>query len=205
MPFCGETIPRFQNLICAPGVPSLFYRLGGAILPKVWRLPVLHRRAGDDMEKVSPAHTRQIAWLVSGFFMIWVSLAVASALPGNSWLHRLFSPACHQSPERSYHLLGHPVGLCVRCFWIYLGLALGHPAFAYLRISEKNSLRLLGSAGFLVVADVLLESLGLYENWKAIRALTGGLFGFACAWFTLRGLNELCFNPEPKRICHESN
>jgi uncharacterized membrane protein len=157
------------------------------------------------MEKVLTARTTPIAWLTSGFFFIWVGLAVAAALPGNAWLHRLFSTACHQVPERSYSLMGHPIGLCVRCVWIYLGLAVGHPAFAYLRISEKQSLRLLGSAGFLVVVDVLLESVGLYDNWKPIRAVTGGLFGFACAWFTLRGLSELCLKPEPKVPCYESN
>ncbi|MDB6109791.1 MAG: putative rane protein [Pedosphaera sp.] len=156
------------------------------------------------MEKVLTAHASRIAWLIFGFFIIWSGLAVAAALPGGSWLHRLFSPTCHQAPERCYEFMGHPIGLCVRCLFIYLGLALGHPVFARWQLSEKNSLRLLGTAGFLVVADVLLESMGLYDNCKSTRAVTGGLFGFACAWFTLRGLSELSFNPEPKITRHES-
>lgn len=30
---------------------------------------------------------------------------------------------CHQMAERSFHLLGHPMGLCARCTGVYAGMA----------------------------------------------------------------------------------
>jgi uncharacterized membrane protein len=151
------------------------------------------------------SHAKRIGWIVSLFFLGWTALAAASALPGNEWLRGLFAFGCHQEAERCYSIAGHPLGLCVRCLWIYLGLAAGHPFFARVRISEKPALRLLFVSAALVVADVLLEALGVYHNWKALRAATGGVFGFACSWFALRGLIELSLNSKNRMPCHESN
>jgi uncharacterized membrane protein len=153
------------------------------------------------------SHTRRIGWLAAAFFFTWTGLALMAALPGHEWLHQLFLTVCHQIPERSYSISGHPVGLCVRCLWIYIGLGLGHLVFACfcLDLSEKNSLRLLAGTVLLMAADVGLEALGIYHNWPLPRALTGGLFGFACSWFTLRGLSELYLSTRIKTISHESH
>lgn len=44
----------------------------------------------------------------------------AAAAP---YLYLLFAPICHQLPERSFHLFGHPLAVCQRCFGLYLGFA----------------------------------------------------------------------------------
>ena len=154
------------------------------------------------METSQAANTKRIAWLVGGIFFVWSNLAVAASLPGCAWLRELFASACHQRPDRSYSLAGHPVGLCVRCLWIYLGLACGHPLFAYLRVPEKVKYRLLYSSLALMLADVALETIGVYDNVPLTRAVTGAFFGLACSAFTLRGLSELSLkNPTtPKPI-----
>ncbi|NWG13035.1 MAG: DUF2085 domain-containing protein [Acidobacteria bacterium] len=40
----------------------------------------------------------------------------------SSIIYLLLSSACHQMPERSFAILGHPWGVCQRCAGIYLGL-----------------------------------------------------------------------------------
>jgi uncharacterized membrane protein len=159
------------------------------------------------MRKVEHSRTERIAWVVSGLFLVLLGLAVLAAVPGFEPLRGLFSSACHQEPDRCYSLFGHPIGLCVRCFWIYLGLAAGHPMFAKLNVTEKNALRMVAVAAALMALDVGLETIGLYHNWKALRAATGGLFGFVVSWFTLRGLSELFKGgiAVKERACHESN
>src|SRR5919202_1430017 len=38
-------------------------------------------------------------------------------------IYRAFGFLCHQIPERSFHLEGHPLGVCARCTGIYAGFA----------------------------------------------------------------------------------
>jgi uncharacterized membrane protein len=149
--------------------------------------------------------TKQIGWYASAFFLAWVVLAVVAALPGSEGMRGLFSSVCHQSPERCYSVCGHPVGLCVRCICMYIGLAAGHLVFARVSLAEKGALRLLALAAVLMAGDVFLEWGGLYRNLKQVRAFTGCLFGFACAWFALRGLSELWPKRKSERTIYESN
>jgi uncharacterized membrane protein len=147
--------------------------------------------------------SKSVAWSVSGFLILWTALSLAAALPGREWLRPLFAAGCHQIPERCYSIGGHPAGLCVRCVWIYLGMALGHPLFTIVRMKEGRALRMVILAALLIVADVALETAGVYNNWKVLRSLTGAFFGTTCSWFTLRGLSELT-RPKPTLITHES-
>lgn len=40
-------------------------------------------------------------------------------------LYEFFAPVCHQIAERSFHLDGHPLAVCHRCFGFYVGFTLG--------------------------------------------------------------------------------
>lgn len=131
------------------------------------------------------------ARLGTGFFSLWLGLAVLASLDGWNALRLLFAQACHQIPARSFLLDGHPVGLCARCCGIYAGLALGHGVFARWRLPESTAKRGLLLAAALVAGDVLFEALGTYDNLKLVRLATGGLLGFFAGWFTLRALAAL--------------
>ncbi len=48
-------------------------------------------------------------------------------------LYRLFAPVCHQIAERSFHLFGHPLAVCHRCFGFYLGFTLGLAVLPFVR------------------------------------------------------------------------
>jgi uncharacterized membrane protein len=86
---------------------------------------------------------------------------------------------------------GHPTALCVRCVWLYGGLALGHLVFCAWRPGEVTARRLLLVALGLLLADAGSEFLGLRPAAPVLRAVIGLLVGLACSWFTLRGLTEL--------------
>ena len=132
-----------------------------------------------------------IGFAISGLFLGLIALAVFVAYPGFPVLREFFSQICHQFSDRCYHIHGVALPVCVRCIWIYLGLAAGHVLFIYWKPETVRITRALIGVITLMILDVLLERLGLYENWFWSRAVTGGLFGLIVSYFTLLGLREL--------------
>ena len=132
-----------------------------------------------------------IGFTVSGLCLGLVVLAVLAAGSNDSGLGQVFSRVCHQQSDRCHHWFGAALPLCVRCIWIYLGLAFGHILFVYWKPDSGRVTRaLIGLIG-LMVLDVLLEKAGLYHNWFWSRGVTGFLFGAVVSHFTLLGLREL--------------
>ena len=48
-------------------------------------------------------------------------------------LYEFFAPLCHQIAERSFHLAGHPLAVCHRCFGFYVGFTLGLAVLPFVR------------------------------------------------------------------------
>jgi len=134
---------------------------------------------------------RWIGFAVSGLFLGLISFVVFIAFSDWLVLREIFSGICHQVPDRCYDIHGLPLPVCVRCIWIYLGLAIGHILFIYWKPETVRITRALVGVITLMILDVLLEKVGLYENWFWSRAVTGGLFGLIVSHFTLLGLREL--------------
>src|SRR5262245_34676102 len=65
----------------------------------------------------------------------WLSpLAKAAGHPlVGDLLFRLYTPLCHQLPERSFFVCGHQVAFCHRCVAMYTAIALAGLLFALLR------------------------------------------------------------------------
>jgi uncharacterized membrane protein len=132
--------------------------------------------------------------------LLLILLALA---PGTDLIRQFFAAGCHQQPGRCYVIAGHPAALCVRCLWLYFGLAIGHMVFTWAPLREKGAIRLLGCAVVLLLADVGAESLHFYHDWRALRASTGFFFGFGCAWFSLQGLAELLIRPDTQDLNYD--
>ncbi len=107
---------------------------------------------------------------------------------------------CHQAPERSLHIVGVQMPLCVRCTTLLLGAAA-----ATLYIGLRRSLpptRLSFALTLPMVAEMTLASAGLIEGGNALRAVTGFLFGFfSLVWGLqfLANLNPGASTPDPSR------
>ena len=143
-----------------------------------------------------PLVSRRVGWTMAGALTVLVGLALAAPGLGMEWPYDFCSAACHQRPERCYGYDGHPMALCVRCLWLYGGLALGHALFCEWRLCEPNARKLLLVSLGLLLVDVASEALGLRADSSTVRALTGLLAGLACSWYTLRGLTELFRLPQ---------
>lgn len=129
---------------------------------------------------IDRAYTQRALWALSA---LWFAAILAAPGAELEWVYRLFSAICHQAADRSWHLAGHPLPVCIRCTSIYAGflaaLSFGLPARTwFLRFA---------------LAAMLMEFVAarVWIDWEPTRALSGLLFGLAAAGFVNLGVGEL--------------
>ena len=111
-------------------------------------------------------------------------------------LYRSFSAVCHQMPERSFHLLGYPLGVCARCTGIYAGFVLGLIVYPLARRVEQEVMPArwwIVAAAVPAVIDFAGGALGLLTNTFFSRAATGLVAGAAAAFYLVPGLVSMRF------------
>jgi uncharacterized membrane protein len=135
------------------------------------------------------------AWLRRGAALVAVAIIAAFVLsPPWSVLDKADTfgyATCHRIPDRSFHLGGRQLPLCVRCTGTYLGVMAGLGTFLLRgrrRATAFPPVRVLAAfAGFWVVWGVdglnsyltLLGAPHLYEPHHLLRLMTGCLNGLA--------------------------
>jgi uncharacterized membrane protein len=123
----------------------------------------------------------------------WLSpLAKASGHPLiGEFLFRIYTPLCHQLPERSFFICGHQVGFCHRCVALYSSIVVAGLLFGLLRRRmHPISLKVGGLLLLPILIDGLthmvddLSGLGFRGGGDAIgslnfwlRMITGALVG----------------------------
>ncbi|MCA1634869.1 MAG: DUF2085 domain-containing protein, partial [Acidobacteria bacterium] len=135
------------------------------------------------------------ALLVLGLVVLAPALRAEGSFIASQVVYRLFSAACHQMPERSFHLLGFPLAVCARCAGLYAGAAAGLLAYPLLRrpLARIDA----PPRGWLLLAalptsvDFALGVLGVWENTHASRFSTALVLGAASAFFVMPGLADL--------------
>ena len=134
------------------------------------------------------------------------SLAITAAIVGaplalNSghliWalpIYRAFSFVCHQIPERSFFIAGHPFAVCARCFGLYLGFTLAtifYPLLRSLRKTDAPPRKWLFIAAAPLAIDYALGVFGIWNNTHASRFITGALLGAVAVFYVMPGLLDL--------------
>ena len=71
------------------------------------------------------------------FLVIGMVVAAPLSAASNGWgaplLYEIFARVCHQIADRSFHLHGHPLAVCHRCFGFYVGFTLGLALLPFVR------------------------------------------------------------------------
>lgn len=133
------------------------------------------------------------AFVVSAFIVVLATLPPFLPAEWRTMLMLSFSKICHQIPERSPHIAGIALGVCHRCYGIYLGLPLAAIGFLFLRslpvASQTLRMGLFGSLALLAV-DWGAPLLNLWHNTTATRMITGLLFGLIAGYYLVRVIDE---------------
>ena len=106
-------------------------------------------------------------------------------------IYNSFSKFCHQIPERSFYLDGHPFAVCARCTGIYFGFAAGvlcYPLVRSLKRGEAPARQWLVIALVPTAFDFALDFFGVWQNTHLSRSLTGALLGAVTAFYVVPGL-----------------
>ena len=136
-----------------------------------------------------------LGWLALTVLAPWGRAHGASWAP---WVYLFFDPICHQSAERSFHLLGEPLAVCHRCFGLYLGFVLGWVVHCVWRAPSElvaRRPRLVVWCALPLLLDALVLPL-FWSNSPLSRVLTGVLAAMplsALVWIGLRQLTESLF------------
>lgn len=110
-------------------------------------------------------------------------------------LYQGFHVACHQMPERSFHLWGFPLAVCARCFGLYVGVCAGTIFYPLARGVWRRDLpgRTWLVLGVLPTGvDFALGFFGLWENTHGSRFSTALLAGSVTAFYLVPGVVDLC-------------
>ena len=113
-------------------------------------------------------------------------------------IYHAFSYVCHQIPERSFFIGGHPFAVCSRCTGIYVGFAAAtvvYPLVRSLRHTEAPARKWLFLAATPLAIDFMLGYLGIWENTHQSRFATGALLGVVAVFYVLPGLMDLSLRP----------
>jgi uncharacterized membrane protein len=158
-------------------------------------------------QRVAAGQRTQARWVLFwaiAVIAVWVGLILAAPLARANGLegfaapiYRFFSYICHQIPDRTFDLLSHPMGVCSRCFGVYLGVLLGMATYPFWRnLDEIEPMpRIWLFLALLPIGiDWSLTVLGIWENTFTSRFLTGSILGVACAVFIVPALVEIARN-----------
>jgi uncharacterized membrane protein len=110
-----------------------------------------------------------------------------------AFAYLIFSPVCHQSPERSFACDGYSWAACHRCSGIYFGIflmSLLPMAISLLpRLPRARRIWVFTGSSPLLL-DALLPAAGIWTNGPASRFASGFLFGVMISTLLLPGITE---------------
>jgi uncharacterized membrane protein len=152
-------------------------------------------------QRVSVRH-QFVIWLIIAVGCLAITAAIIGApLALNSghlfWalpIYRAFSFVCHQIPERSFFIAGHPFAVCARCFGLYAGFTIAtiaYPLVCSLKKADAPPRKWLFIAATPLVIDYALGVFGIWNNTHSSRFITGALLGSVAVFYVMPGLLEL--------------
>lgn len=144
-----------------------------------------------------PKNTASLKWIGLGLGLVFGGIVLLTILP--AWLPHpawfaLFSTVCHQIPDRSHQIDGNPFGVCIRCFWLYVGLAMGHIRFVFFQGIPLWRFKILMVTVAFSVLDWASGWLFEVHSWGIDRMVSGFFLGNAIALFTVSGVRDLIFS-----------
>jgi len=140
------------------------------------------RKHGDFLKRNLLPRAALLVWSAALLTAIVAAPIAASAARPEGWfLYQAFEPFCHQIPDRSWHLNGRSLAVCVRCLGLYAGLLLA--ALLGRRLSERAivvALGLLGVSWAVEFSDLAMAS-------DKTRFVTGLVLGCSAGAALLAG------------------
>ncbi|MEA3254827.1 MAG: DUF2085 domain-containing protein [Candidatus Altiarchaeota archaeon] len=135
--------------------------------------------------------------------LVWCSLIVLAPYlmsihqeSAANLIYLLFSPGCHQLPERSLYLFDYKLAVCARCAAIYFGFlitSLIYPLIKKIDDKETPTKLLLICSVIPIGLDGGMQLVTSYESTNEIRVITGGIFGIILTLYIIPVYNTIVY------------
>ena len=146
-----------------------------------------------------------IFWLVlaAGAMLVFSLIIGAPVARANNHefvaltIYKGFSKVCHQLPERSFYVAGHPFAVCARCTGLYAGFTgalLIYPLATSLNRTFTPPRKWLLLAAIPMLVDVGLTFFGIWANTHSSRVFTGALLGAVAVFYVMPGIADLALH-----------
>ncbi|MGB7294934.1 MAG: DUF2085 domain-containing protein [Candidatus Aminicenantales bacterium] len=154
----------------------------------------LRRRPETPKTQKTILLTFVLTLIVFSIFSGGIILAPYLRSSSSAWaslVYDLYTPFCHQLPERSMTCFGQPLAVCSRCLGIYLGIFLGLILYPFIRgwqrasVPERKVFFLLSVP---IALDTAANFSGLWQSHDAVRLLTGLLWGALLPFYFIAGV-----------------
>lgn len=143
----------------------------------------------------------KIVWVVTASFsLLLIAMILAAPLALSNGrpmfgliIYQAFSYVCHQIPQRSLFIAGHPLAVCSRCAGIYVGFAVAtlfYPLLRSLRDVEIPQRKWLFMGALPLALDFSLGFLGIWQNTHLSRFATGTLLGVVAVFYVMPALAD---------------
>ena len=139
-------------------------------------------------------------WLAAIILAPW--LADWGASSAARALYAVFSPICHQLPDRCFTLHGFSLAVCGRCLGIYAGFAAGIALYPWIRGFSRLALPSAGVFGLSILpmaVDGLAGVLGIWESPIGARFATGFVWGTVLPFYFVPGVADLVLTRRKRR------
>ena len=156
----------------------------------------------DDESARAPGRAAWWAWgavlagaaSLLGMIVLAPLLRARGSLVLSQVFYQFFRAACHQMPERSFHVAGYPLAVCARCTGLYVGALAGVAAYPLARRLTRTDAPdrvWLVLAAVPTAVDFALGFFHVWENTHWSRFSTALLLGAASAFYVVPGLVDL--------------
>lgn len=132
-----------------------------------------------------------VVWLTAIFAAPW--LAARGASGAARFVYGVFSPVCHQIPDRCFFWRGHQLAVCGRCLGIYIGFAVGLFLYPPVRGFKRLSLppaRWLLATTLPMAIDAGGGILGLWRSPLGLHFATGLVWGTLLPFYFVTGVAD---------------
>lgn len=132
--------------------------------------------------------------------IVLAPLVADGGIRGAAVLYTIFSPHCHQIPERCFHIAGHPLAVCARCLGVYLGFFLGALIYPWRRRDALPSLAALAVFSLPMALDVAGNLFQFWTSPLGLRLAAGGVWGIVLPWYFIPGTAEAVLMLKSKNL-----
>ena len=119
-----------------------------------------------------------------------------------NFVYAVYSPFCHQLPDRSLSCFGHPLSVCSRCLGIYLGI-LGGLLFSPLTWKRRPPFIPGRKVFFSLSTPIALDTAGnllrLWSSSNSLRLFTGLIWGALLPFYFVAGIVDFLKQRQKRR------